>query len=61
MVGKNPVVLPGAHVINPISWTRSEKLAPAEDNLARFDMGPDGLMIFQKPMPMPASIKPKEC
>ncbi len=48
MVGKNPVVLPGAHVINPISWTRSEKLAPAEDNLGSIDMGPDGLMIFQK-------------
>lgn len=48
MVGKNPVVLPGALVINPISWTRSEKLAPAEDNLGSIDMGPDGLMIFQK-------------
>ena len=48
MNGKNPVVLPGAHVINPISWTRSEKLAPAEDNLGSIDMGPDGLMIFQK-------------
>jgi hypothetical protein len=27
--GRNPVVLPGALVINPISWTREETLAPA--------------------------------
>ena len=48
MVGKDPVVLPGAHVINPISWTRSETLAPAEYNLGSIDMGSDGQMIFQK-------------
>ena len=48
MIGKNPVVLPGALVINPISWTRSEKQAPAEDNLGSVDIGPDGQMVFQK-------------
>ena len=31
--GKNPVVLPGAKVINPITWTREEKLATAEEGL----------------------------
>lgn len=31
--GKNPVVLPGANVINPITWTREEKLATAEEGL----------------------------
>ena len=29
----NPVLLPGALVINPISWTRSEDLAPATESL----------------------------
>ena len=31
--GPNPVVLPGALVINPISWTRTETLAPASASL----------------------------
>jgi hypothetical protein len=31
--GNNPVVLPGAQVINPISWTRDETLATADRNL----------------------------
>ena len=29
----NPVLLPGAQVINPISWTRDETPAPAEQSL----------------------------
>lgn len=29
----NPIVLPGAQVINPISWTREETLATAEEGL----------------------------
>ena len=33
VVGNNPVVLPGAMAINPISWTREESLAKAEENL----------------------------
>lgn len=31
--GSNPVVLPGAKVINPISWTTEETLATAEEGL----------------------------
>ena len=31
--GKNPVVLPGAKVINPITWTTDETLATAEEGL----------------------------
>jgi hypothetical protein len=31
--GNNPVVLPGAQVINPILWTRNETLATADQNL----------------------------
>lgn len=31
--GPNPVLLPGALVINPITWTRSEAVAPADASL----------------------------
>ena len=31
--GNNPVLLPGAIAINPISWTRGEELAAAEESL----------------------------
>lgn len=31
--GPNPVLLPGALAINPITWTRSEELAPAAQSL----------------------------
>lgn len=31
--GTNPVVLPGARVINPISWTTKETLATAQESL----------------------------
>ena len=31
--GVNPVILPNANVINPISWTREETLAPVDDSL----------------------------
>ncbi len=31
--GNNPVILPGAKVINPISWTTEETLATAEEGL----------------------------
>ncbi|MFA4855302.1 MAG: DUF3089 domain-containing protein [archaeon] len=30
--GNNPVLLPGAMAINPITWTRTEKLATAEES-----------------------------
>lgn len=39
--GTNPVVLPGAMVINPISWTRSEAEAPASENLGSIEIGSD--------------------
>lgn len=45
---KNPVLLPGALVINPISWTRSEKSIRAEENLGSITMGADGQMVFLK-------------
>lgn len=46
--GKNPVVLPGALAINPISWTRGEKRAAAEENLGSIEMGAAGQMVFLK-------------
>ncbi len=46
VIGNNPVVLPGALVINPISWTRSEELAPAEDSRGSIMLNPDGTVIL---------------
>ena len=40
--GNNPVVLPGALVINPITWTRKETLATAEQNLGSIVLKPTG-------------------
>jgi hypothetical protein len=40
--GKNPVILPGAMVINPITWTRTGELAPAEQNLGSIILNSDG-------------------
>ena len=40
--GNNPVVLPGALVINPITWTREETLATAEQNLGSIVLKPTG-------------------
>ena len=45
VAGKNPVVLPGAMAINPISWTRSEKRAPAAESLGSIDRDETGKMI----------------
>ncbi|HWR31770.1 MAG TPA: DUF3089 domain-containing protein [Negativicutes bacterium] len=45
MEGKSPVVLPGALVINPISWTRGEKTATAAENLGSVDMDATGKMV----------------
>lgn len=36
MVGKNSVWLPDSIAINPISWTRTNKTAPATDNLGSY-------------------------
>ena len=43
--GNNPVVLPGAQVINPITWTREETLATAGQNLGSIQMNSDGSVI----------------
>jgi len=40
--GNNPVVLPGAIAINPISWTREETLAKASENLGSIVLKPNG-------------------
>lgn len=40
--GADPVVLPGALAINPISWTRTEKPAPASQNLGSLIIGSAG-------------------
>ncbi|MBN1290048.1 MAG: DUF3089 domain-containing protein [Actinobacteria bacterium] len=36
----DPVVMPGAMVINPITWTREETLATAEQNLGGIEVDP---------------------
>jgi len=38
--GTNPVVLPGAMAINPITWTRAETVAPASQNLGGISVNP---------------------
>jgi pimeloyl-ACP methyl ester carboxylesterase len=38
--GTNPVVLPRAMAINPITWTRAETLAPASQNLGGISVNP---------------------
>lgn len=40
--GNNPVVLPGAIAINPISWTGEETPAKASENLGSIVLKPDG-------------------
>ena len=42
VIGSNPVVLPGALVINPITWTRGEQLATAEQNLGSIILNAKG-------------------
>jgi hypothetical protein len=44
--GTNPVVLPGALAINPITWTRDETLAAAEQNLGSIALNPDGTAVL---------------
>jgi hypothetical protein len=46
--GPNPLVLPGALVINPISWTRTETLATADQNLGSIAVNSDGTVVFDK-------------
>ena len=44
----NPVVLPGALAINPITWTREETLAPAEENLGSILLNADGSIVVDE-------------
>ncbi len=44
--GTDPVVLPGAMVINPITWTRDETLATADQNLGSIQVNADGSYVF---------------
>ena len=48
VTGRNPVLLPGAQVINPINWTRTEKPASAAENLGSVEAGKDGQMLILK-------------
>jgi len=46
--GKNPVLLPGAIAINPITWTRTEKLATAAENLGSIMINRDGSVVLNE-------------
>ncbi|MEI7636214.1 MAG: DUF3089 domain-containing protein [Syntrophus sp. (in: bacteria)] len=46
--GKNPVLFPGAIVINPITWTRTEKLATAAENMGSIILNKDGSVVLSK-------------
>lgn len=46
IVGKNPVVLPGALAINPLTWTRDETLAAANLNLGTEKINSDGTVVL---------------
>ena len=48
VAGKNPVVLPGAMAINPITWTRGEKTATVAESLGSVDMDENGKLITLK-------------
>ncbi|MBI5521096.1 MAG: DUF3089 domain-containing protein [Desulfarculus sp.] len=48
VAGTNPVVLPGALAINPITWTRSETPAAASQNLGSIMLNPDGSVVLDK-------------
>ncbi len=46
--GNNPVVKPNANVINPITWTREETLATAEESLGSILLNPDGSVVLDE-------------
>lgn len=48
VTGNNPVLLPGAKVINPISWTKTEELATAEENLGSILVDEENKIIIVK-------------
>jgi hypothetical protein len=43
---EDPVILPGAMVINPITWTRSEATATAEQNLGSISLDASGYPVL---------------
>jgi hypothetical protein len=44
--GINPVTMPGGIAINPITWTRTEKLATAEESLGSIGLSKDGSAVL---------------
>lgn len=46
--GKNPVLLPHALVINPLTWTRDATPATAEQNLGSIMLNKDGSVVLDK-------------
>lgn len=46
--GKNPVILDGALVINPITWTRSSATADASENLGSIMLNQDGSVVLDE-------------
>jgi hypothetical protein len=44
--GTNPVTLPGGIAINPITWTRTEELATAAQNLGSIALNKDGTPVL---------------
>jgi pimeloyl-ACP methyl ester carboxylesterase len=44
--GKSPVLVPGALAINPITWTRNETFATAEQNLGSIALNKDGSVVL---------------
>jgi hypothetical protein len=44
--GINPVTMPGGIAINPITWTRTEKLATAAENAGSISLNPDGSVVL---------------
>jgi hypothetical protein len=54
--GPNPVVLPGALAINPITWTTDETPATAAQNLGSISLNADGSVVLG-PDGLPALVK----
>jgi len=48
VIGDNPVVVDGANVINPITWTTDETLATAEQNLGSIMLNSDGSVVLDE-------------
>jgi hypothetical protein len=46
--GTNPVTLPGGIAINPITWTRTEEMATAQENLGSLGLNKDGSVMLDQ-------------